>query len=388
MAIRVSQRLERIPRYEPGMSTAEALARHGITDAVKLSSNESPFGPLDGVEAAVADAMASVNRYPDGSGRALKERLADLHGVDPSQVVLGNGSGEIILMAGQALLDAGTSVVYPAPSFALYAHLAQAAGADAEAVPLDDDGRNDVWAMAGAVDERTRLVVLCSPNNPTGAYVPAADVEALLDAIPDDVAVLVDEAYHDFVTEIDRGRVLSMARMRPNLMLTRTFSKAFGLPGVRVGYGIGSRGWVDAIERVRPPFNVSSVAQAAALAALARLAGLDERVRTLVAERERVQRELAARGVPFTPSQANFILVGPFGRTDDDAPVHEQLLRQGVIVRDGAALGVPGHIRVTVGDAGQNDRFLTALDAVQVSPQRQDNTNSAVVAGKEGRQPR
>jgi histidinol-phosphate aminotransferase len=378
MALRVSPRLGAIPRYVPGMSTAEALARHGVEDAVKLSSNESPFGPLPGVEEAVAGVAAGLNRYPDGRAGALRARIADLHGVGDDQVIVGNGSGEIILMAGQALLDPGTTVVYPDPSFALYPHIAHAAGAEGVAVPLDRAGRNDLAAMAAYVDERTRLVVVCSPNNPTGGYVPAAAVERLLDEIPSDVGVLVDEAYHDFVSEVDRGRVMSMARERPNLLVTRTFSKAFGLSGARVGYGAGSPRWVDAIDRVRPPFHVGAAGQAAALAALGALTELDARVRTLTAERGRVQDALRDAGVAFTPSQANFILVGPFAPDAFAAPVHEELLRRGVIVRDGDALGAPGCIRVTVGTAQDNDRFLHALAAARGARQLQDNPRAAV----------
>lgn len=363
--ILVSPRLDAIPRYEPGLTTAEVLARFGLESAVKLASNESPFPPLPGVAEVVAAGVAGLNRYPDGAGRALRGRLADLHGVDTDRVVLGNGSCELILLAGQALLDPGTTVVHPEPSFALYPHLAAAAGAEAVAVPLDERGRNDLDAMAAAVDERTRLVVICSPNNPTGAYVGGDAIGRFLDMIPEDVAVLVDEAYHDFVTEPDRGRPLSMARTRPNLLVLRTFSKAFGLCGLRVGYGVGSPSWVAALDRVRQPFNVNGLAQAAALESLAHLGELDRRVRELVSERERVQAALTRLGVAFTPSHANFILVYPAGAAStDDVPVHERLLRRGVIVRDGRALGCPGALRVSVGTPAENDAFLDAFAGV------------------------
>lgn len=360
----VSPRLAGIPHYEPGLTTAEVLARYGLDAAVKLASNESPFPPLPGVEEVVRDAVGGLNRYPDGAGRALKAILAELHGVDPSRIVLGNGSCELLLLAGEALLDPGTTLIHPHPSFGLYPHLAAATGAEAVAVPLDASGRNDLDAMAAHVDERTRLVVVCTPNNPTGAYVGADAVERLLDMIPDDVAVLVDEAYHDFVTEPDRGRVMSMARHRPNLLAVRTFSKAFGLCGLRVGYAVGSPDWIAALDRVRQPFNTNSLAQAAAAAALRQLTELDRRVRGLVAERDRVSQTLTRMGVPFTASQANFILVSPAAGLGDGIPVHEDLLRRGVIVRDGAALGCPGSIRVTIGAPAENDAFLTALAGV------------------------
>lgn len=383
MTLRISPRLEAIPAYHPGLTTAEVLERYGVEAAVKLSSNECPYPPSPAVCAAIADQVHGVNRYPDGAGRALRRRLADLHAVEDDQVVLGNGSGEIILLAGQALLDVGTTVIYPEPSFALYRHLAEAAGATAIPVALTADGANDLDTMAAYVDERTRLVVLCTPNNPTGVALDAEAITQFLDALPDDTAVLIDEAYYDFSTRPDRGRALTMARSRPNLMVTRTFSKAFGLSGMRVGYGIGSAAWVAAINKVRPPFNTASVAQAAALAALGELTTLERRVAEAVSERARVEAALTQWGVPFTPSQANFILVGP---DDTQArPLHEDLLRRGVIVRDGAALGVPGCVRVSIGTPAQNNAFMDALADVRELPPLTADPQTAVAAGQEGR---
>ena len=224
MTIRSSPRLDAIPRYEPGLTTAEVLARFGLAGAVKLASNESPFPPLPQVAEVVGAGVAGLNRYPDGPGRALRRALAERHGVGPDEVVLGNGSCELILLAGQALLDPGTSLVHAAPSFALYPHLAAAAGAEAVAVPLAGDDGHDLEAMAAAVDERTRLVIVCNPNNPTGVYRSATELERFLDALPEDLAVLVDEAYFEFVDRPDAGRTMSMARERPNLLVTRTFS--------------------------------------------------------------------------------------------------------------------------------------------------------------------
>jgi histidinol-phosphate aminotransferase len=213
--------------------------------------------------------------------------------------------------------------------------------------------------MAAAIDERTRLVILCSPNNPTGGYVAASEIEAFLDGVPADLPILLDEAYYDFVTEADRGRPLSQARKRPNLMLLRTFSKAHGLCGLRIGYGMGSAEWIAAIDHVRQPFNSSSLAQAAALESLRHPAALDRRVQETIVERARVSAALAGMGVRFTPSQANFILVAP-----DEDGVHERLLAAGVIVRDGAALGSPGFLRVSLGTPAENDAFLVALATV------------------------
>jgi histidinol-phosphate aminotransferase len=360
VTIRSSPRLDAMPRYEPGLTTAEVLARFGLDAAVKLASNESPFPPLPEVAEVIAAGVAGLNRYPDGPGRALRRALAERHGVGPDEVVLGNGSCELILLAGQALLDPGTSVVHAAPSFALYPHLAAAAGAEAVVVPLAGDDGHDLEAMAAAVDERTRLVVVCNPNNPTGVYRGADEIERFLDALPEDLPVLVDEAYFEFVDRPDAGRTMSLARERPNLLVTRTFSKAHGLCGLRVGYGVGGAGWIDALDRVRQPFNTNALAQAAALESLRHPAALDRRVRETVSERDRIADALAETGWAFTPSQGNFILVAPDDPAAGSPGVHGQLLRLGVIVRDGASLGCPGRLRVSIGTPEENTAFLSA----------------------------
>ncbi len=363
MSVRVSPRLDAIPTYVPGLTTAEVLARYGLDSAIKLASNESPYAPLDAVQRVVRDGVEGLNRYPDAYSRALRAELADRHHVEPDDVVLGNGSCELILLAGQAMLDPGTTVIYADPSFAIYPHLATASGAQAIAVPLDHDGGHDLMTMAAHVDERTRLVIVCNPNNPTGVYREASELERFVEMIPQDVAILIDEAYNDFVDLTESGRMMSLARRRPNLLVTRTFSKAFGLPGLRVGYGVGGRAWIDALEKVRQPFNTNTLAQAAALAALGERSAMADRVTSIVAERVRVEAELAARAVPFTPSRANFILVGD---PTWEPGLHEALLRQGIIVRDGGPLGVVGRVRVTIGTPQENDAFLAALD--QVTP--------------------
>jgi histidinol-phosphate aminotransferase len=375
VGIRISERLDAIPRYEPGLTTAEVLSRFGIDSAVKLASNESPFPPLPEVAEVVARGAAGLNRYPDAPARALRRALAERHGVGPDEVVVGNGSCELILLAGQALLDPGTTVVHAEPSFSLYPHLAAAAGARAVAVPLADDLGHDLDTMAAAVDETTRLVIVCNPNNPTGVHRSAHDVERFLDQLPEDLAVIVDEAYFDFVDRPDAGRTMSLARSRPNLLVLRTFSKAHGLCGLRVGYGVGGGSWIDALDRVRQPFNTNALAQAAALESLRHPHELERRVRAVMGERDRVAAALSATSWAFTGSQANFILVRPDTVPDAGTPgIHERLLRLGVIVRDGAALGCPGHLRVSIGTPDENDAFLSARDEVARSAPRQTQT--------------
>jgi histidinol-phosphate aminotransferase len=365
VTIRTSPRLAAIPRYEPGLTTAEVLARYGLETAVKLASNESPFPPLPEVARVIEEGVGALNRYPDGAARALRRALAEQHGVAPEQVAVGNGSCELILLAGQALLDPGTTVIHADPSFALYPHLATAAGTEAVAVPLAPDEGHDLDAMAAAVDERTRLVIVCNPNNPTGVRRSADEIERFLDGLPEDLAVLVDEAYIDFVSDADSGRTMSLARERPNLLVTRTFSKAHGLCGLRVGYGVGGAGWVAAIDAVRQPFNTNALGQAAALESLRHPGELARRTGALIEERSRLERELAGLGIAYVPSQANFLLVTPDARLGPDpSAVHEQLLRLGVIVRDGAALGCPGRIRVSIGTPDENTVLLDALAAL------------------------
>ena len=364
MSLRVSPRLTAIPMYEPGLTTAEVLARYGLEAAVKLASNESPFPPLPQVEAVVQAGLAGLNRYPDAYARELRRALAERHGVDASQVVVGNGSCELILLAGQAMLDPDTTIVHANPSFAIYPHLAATSGAHAVAVPLASDAGHDLEAMAAAIDERTRLVILCNPNNPTGVYRSADAVERFLDLVPEDLAVLVDEAYYDFVDEADAGRVMSIARQRSNVLVTRTFSKAYGLCGLRIGYGVGAAGWIAALEKVRQPFNTNALAQVAALESLRHPAAIARRVSETLHERRRVEAALTDLGVPFTRIQTNFILLHAYSGAPDEVSLHEELLRRGVIARNGAALGVPGTIRLTIGAAQENDAFLAALSQV------------------------
>jgi len=364
MAIRTSDRIAGIPHYEPGLTMAEVMDAYGLSSVVKLASNESPFPPLPEVKAVIDAGLEGLNRYPDGAARALREALADRHAVDPGQIAVGNGSCELIVHAGTALLDPGTTVIHADPSFAMYPHLAAETGAEGIAVPLAPDGGHDLDAMAAAVDERTRLVIICNPNNPTGVYRSSDEVERFLDVIPDDLAVLVDEAYYDFVAEPDRGRVSVLARTRPNLLVTRTFSKAYGLCGLRVGYGVGSEAWVRALDAVRQPFNTNQLAQVAALESLRHPHVIQARVDEAIAERDRVSAALTEMGVPFTRSHGNFILLGPPDPGMDVRVLHEELLKRGIIVRDGSALGCPGTLRVTIGAPEENDAFLTALAAV------------------------
>lgn len=355
--MRISPRLAAMPHYEPGLSTAEVLARFGLTRAVKLASNESPFPPMPEVVETITAGIGGLNRYPDGPALGLRRALAERHGVEPEQVCVGNGSCELLLLAGQALLDPGTSVMYAEPSFSLYPHLAVAAGARAVAVPLADDGGHDLDMMAALVDETTRLVIVCNPNNPTGVYRSADELEAFLDQLPEDLPVLIDEAYNDFVSAVDRGRMLSAARRRPNLLITRTFSKAHGLCGLRVGYAIGGREWIAALDAVRQPFNTNALGQAAALESFRRQGELERRLTATIAARADLVSELEGEGWTVLPSEANFVLATPPAALGEGSAVHRRLLSRGVIVRDGAPLGCPGQLRISIGTPEEHAVF-------------------------------
>jgi histidinol-phosphate aminotransferase len=302
----------------------------------------------------------TAHLYPDGSAYRLKARLADLLEVEPEQVIVGNGSDEIIKLLAEAFLNPGDEIVMADPTFSEYEFAALLMGARVRKVPLKEN-RHDLEAMAAAVTSRTKLVFLCNPNNPTGTTVGRRAVEQFLDAIPREVIVVFDQAYQEYVTEPEYADGLAYVKSGRRSIVLRTFSKIYGLAGLRVGYGVAPVELLRLAERAREPFNVNQAAQVAALAALEDQ-GFVTRSRDLnLAERTRLTLELERRHFTVIPSQANFI----FAATGvQSVPLFKELLKQGVIVRTGDIFGRPDHIRVTVGTPVQNDRFLAALDTV------------------------
>jgi histidinol-phosphate aminotransferase len=331
-------------------------------ELVKLASNESPFAPHPSVIEAIEAALGTLNRYPDPDRTLLRRELARRNETAPSRVAVGNGSCDVLLAAGDALLEPGAEVVYAWPSFSVYPFLAATSGAREIRVPLDAEGRHDLDAMAREVTVATRLVLVCNPNNPTATALPIDAIDDFVGSLPRHVAVILDEAYVEFSTIQDPGESLALLDKHPNLALLRTFSKVYGLCGLRVGYALsGSDAFRDAVDRVRQPFAVNALAQAAAVEALRHQDEVERRVERTVVERLHVQDELEERGLTVTDSQANFSWVSVGDR--DEAAVLEGLERRGVIVRGGAALGQEGWLRVTYGTRPENDRFLAALDA-------------------------
>ena len=351
-----NRRILDIPVY-PAAST---YAFEG--DLVKLASNETPWPPRPEVLEAVEAQLRNLNRYPDPEKSLLRRRISERTGVPAARVAVGNGSCEILLAAADAMLEPGAEVVYAWPSFSIYPHLAAMAGARAITVPLNDAGEHDLEAMAREVTVATRIVIVCNPNNPSATALPPAAIDAFTAELPRHVAVLLDEAYVEFSTLQDPDESIDLLERHPNLVLLRTFSKVYGLCGLRAGYALGSEEFRLAVDRVRQPFSVNALAQAAASEALTHVDEVERRVEQTAIERLHVESELAERGLETTDSQANFSWVSLGDRDEDE--VVQGLADRGVIVRAGTALGEEGRLRVTYGTRRENDRFLAALDEV------------------------
>ena len=355
MTIEFSSRLRDIPVYPvaDGYALPEEIAL--------LASNESPDPPLPEVIAAAHAALATANRYPDPSASQLRSRLADRYGVPAARIAIGNGSCDILLAAGQALLEPGAEVVYAWPSFSVYPHLAAASGATAITVPLDAEDRHDLDAMAAEVTAATRLVIVCNPNNPSSTALELDRIEAFLDAVPRHVAVIVDEAYCEFNLLDDPDASIELLDRHANLVLLRTFSKVYGLCGLRVGFALcASQEFPTAVNQVRQPFFCNVAAQAAAVEALRHQDEVARRVERAVAGRLQLAGGLEEQGLRVADSQANFVWI----HLPDDAEeprVMAGLTERGVLVRAGTALGRENALRVTVGTEDENDRFLRAL---------------------------
>jgi histidinol-phosphate aminotransferase len=356
MSIEFTNRVRAIPVYP----AAETYSYEG--ELVKLASNETPWPPHPAVLEAVESAMKGLNRYPDPTASVLRRRIADRCEVPASNVAVGNGSCEILLAAAEAMLEPGAEIVYAWPSFSMYPHLAAMTGARAIEVPLDAEGRHDLEAMAREVTAATRILVVCNPNNPTATALPVDEVDAFVSALPRHVCVIVDEAYVEFSTLQDPDASLPLLRRHPNLVLLRTFSKVYGLCGLRAGYALCADDFRLGVDRVRQPFSVNALAQAAAAEAMLHQDEVARRVERIAIERLFVEEALEERGLDSTDSQANFSWISLGDR--DEPEVMSGLIRRGVIVRAGAALGEEGRLRVTYGTRPENERFLEALDEV------------------------
>jgi len=358
--------LEGLDRYEPGLSLEQAARESGLREVVKLASNENALGPSPRAVEAVRAALVRIHRYPDGPATALRAALARGLGVDASQVVIGNGSTDLIDLLARAFLGPEDNAVISEGAFARFAQVVRARNGRARLVPMRDY-THDLAAMRAAVDERTRLVYVANPNNPTGTWNRKGELAALLADLPPEVLVVLDEAYFEYADDPDYPDGVAHVREGRPVAVLRTFSKVHGLAGLRVGYGIAASEVVEAVDVVREPFNANVLGQVAALAALEDRAHVRRTVEQNRSERPRVAEGLRERGLRVLPSLANFLFVD-FGR--DAGPVYRELVGRGVVVRPLRAYGFGNALRVSIGSPEENDRFLSALDAVLLAAPR------------------
>ncbi|HEX4871345.1 MAG TPA: histidinol-phosphate transaminase [Nevskiaceae bacterium] len=355
----------RLEPYKPGMPLDELQRRLGIVDAIKLASNENPLGPSPRVREAVARFVADTDLalYPDGGGFRLKARLAEMHGIEPERITLGNGSNDLLEFLGRIYLGPGRSAMFSRHAFAVYPIVTQAQNAESVVVPALPPEHpmaygHDLAGFRRHWREDISLVFIANPNNPTGTWLPAAEIEAFLDFVPPHVLVILDEAYWEYLDPADRGPVRAWLERYPNLVVTHTFSKTYGLASLRAGYGLSSVAVADLMNRVRQPFNNNSLALVAAEAALADQDHVRASVALNTRERTRMVAALTQLGLRCLPSQANFLAVD-FGRVA--APIHQKLLERGIIVRPMASYEMPNFLRITIGTPAQNDRLLAVL---------------------------
>jgi len=346
-----------IAPYQPGKPIGELQRELGLNHIIKLASNENPLGPSPKALAAIAAVLPEVALYPDGNGFELKSALAERFSVAREGIVLGNGSNDILELVARAFLGPGTSAVYSQHAFAVYPLVTQAVGAERIEVPARDFA-HDLEAMIAAIRSDTRVLFLANPNNPTGTLIPGPILREALQRVPHYVLIVLDEAYTEYLQPEHCYDAVSWLQEMPNLLISRTFSKAYGLAGLRVGFGLARPGIIDLLNRVRQPFNVSSLALAAAVAALGDGEFL-ERTRALnAAGLAQLAAGFRQLGLPFIPSFGNFVAV----KVGDSARIYQSLLRQGIIVRPVAAYQMPLYLRVSVGLAGENAAFLAALE--------------------------
>jgi histidinol-phosphate aminotransferase len=355
LAERVNAHILGLRPYEPGKPVEELERELGIAGSIKIASNENPLGPSPKAMAAVHEVVAGVHRYPDGANFELRARLAERLGIEGEQLVFGCGADEILELLAKCFLSPGDEVVYAWPSFAMYPIVAKGMGAETVAVPLDSELVHDLPTMAEAVGERTKIVLVCNPNNPTGTSVGAEAFDRFAAALPEDVVLAVDEAYFEYARRPEFPDSLAWVRRRPGTVVLRTFSKVFGLAGLRIGYGIADPELAGYLERARHPFNVNRLAEVAAVAALDDREHVERSLQINAQGIEYLSQELEKLGIEVWPSDANFILARA------GADCYQRLLPEGVIVRPLRGFGLDEHVRITVGLPEENERVVKAL---------------------------
>ena len=352
--------------YQPGKPISELEREYGVTNIIKLASNENPLGASEKAKAAMQEAMQDIQLYPDGNGFELKKAIADKFGFGINQITLGNGSNDILELIARVFLTTADESLFSQYSFAVYPLATQAVGASINIVPaLPEDNEmplgHDLSAMQAAISDKTKVIFVANPNNPTGTWLKAADLEAFIAAVPQNIIVVVDEAYFEYVQEAEYPDCSKLVAKYPNLIVTRTFSKAHGLAGVRVGFSISHPDIADLLNRVRQPFNVNTMAQAAAVASLADDEHIAASVESNSAGLKQITEFCDAKGVGYIPSVGNFICIKVGSNSSE---IDEQLLRNGIIVRPVANYKMPEYLRVTVGTEAENERLLKALEKI------------------------
>lgn len=356
--------VQALQAYQPGKPLEELEREYGISQAVKLASNENPLGPSPAALQVIRDQLNSLARYPDGNGFALKTALANKHSVTTEQITLGNGSNDILELLARAFVTPEHNVIFSQHAFAVYPIVTQAVGAKAVITEARDWGY-DLDAILAAIDDKTRLIFIANPNNPTGTWLTRRQLEAFLSQVPSEVLVVLDEAYYEYASDPAMGagdypNGMQWLNDYSNLVVTRTFSKAYGLAGLRVGYSVSHPEIADLLNRVRQPFNVNSLALAAAEAALEDHEHLAKGLACNVSGMQQYTRVFTDLGLDYIPSVGNFICV----KVGEAANIYELLLRQGVIVRPVANYGMPEYLRITIGTAQENERCVAALQKV------------------------
>jgi histidinol-phosphate aminotransferase len=346
--------------YQAGKPVSELERELGITGAVKLASNENPLGISDKVKQGLVDELSEVSRYPDANGFYLKGKLAAKFAIEPNQITLGNGSNDLLELIARTFVSAQDEVMFAEHAFVVYPLVTQAIGAKACVVPAKDYG-HDLDAMGAAINDKTRMIFIANPNNPTGTFLAADALKRFLDGVPENIIVVLDEAYDEYVSDEQRANSISWLVDYPNLVITRTFSKAYGLAGLRVGYSASSADMAGLLNRLRQPFNVNSLALRAAEIALEDDAFLQRSVELNRQGMQQISAFFQEKKLDFIPSWGNFIT---FDTGRDGGEVYQALLRHGVIVRPIGGYGLPKHLRVSIGTAEENQQFIEALTKV------------------------
>lgn len=360
MSIECRKEILNIEPYVPGKHIDEVKREFGLNEIIKLASNENPLGASNKVKSAIAESLPHLHQYPDGNSTKLRHKLAAHLECSPENLIVGNGSDEILKLIGEAYLSSKDQVIIADPTFSEYRFIANLMGAEIRLVPLCQY-RHDLDAMLAQVNVRTKIVFICNPNNPTGTLVTEQELRQFLSQIPQNILVVIDEAYYEYVTAEEYPQTISLLKQHPNIIITRTFSKVYALAALRIGYAIADHEIIQNLNRVKEPFNVNYLAQIAATAGLEDQEHVQQSIAVNEQGKQYLYQKLSAIGLEYTATEANFILINV---KQDANALFQRLLKKGVIVRSTDCFKLPEHIRVTVGTMEQNLRFINALKEV------------------------